>query len=85
MSGCHCWPRAGQRVNPGPLDGQPYQWWYAFNQLRGLPERLLSGRSRYLIDWLLDYGDVGLVEDSGHHIAEEQPETVIAHLTDFFG
>jgi pimeloyl-ACP methyl ester carboxylesterase len=153
-------PGAGQRVNPGPLGGRPFQWWYAFNQLQDLPERLLSGRSRYLIDWLLDYGGVGrdviddhdrtvyasaysdpeairagnrwyqafqqdiadeknygtlltpilalcsrwsfeplravlpqkaynaevvLVENSGHHVAEEQPELVITHLTRFFG
>jgi pimeloyl-ACP methyl ester carboxylesterase len=29
--------------------------------------------------------EVVLVENSGHHIAEEQPGTVIAHLTEFFG
>jgi len=33
-----------------------YLWWFAFNQVRGLPERLVSGRSRYLIDWLVNYG-----------------------------
>jgi pimeloyl-ACP methyl ester carboxylesterase len=29
-------------------------WWFAFNQLHGLPEQLLTGRSRYLIDWIFD-------------------------------
>lgn len=31
-----------------------YLWWFAFNQVRGLPERLLEGRSRLLVDWLFD-------------------------------
>jgi pimeloyl-ACP methyl ester carboxylesterase len=30
-------------------------WWFAFNQLRGLPEQLVSGRSRFLVDWLFDH------------------------------
>ncbi|MER7789673.1 alpha/beta hydrolase [Streptomyces sp. NPDC097640] len=34
-------PRPGQKLVP---------WWFAFNQLRGLPEQLISGRSRFLID-----------------------------------
>jgi pimeloyl-ACP methyl ester carboxylesterase len=29
-------------------------WWFAFNQLSGLPEQLLAGRSRYLVDWIFD-------------------------------
>lgn len=29
-------------------------WWFAFNQVRTLPEQLLTGRYRYLIDWLFD-------------------------------
>jgi pimeloyl-ACP methyl ester carboxylesterase len=33
-----------------------YLWWFAFNQVRGLPERLVSGRSRYLVDWVVNYG-----------------------------
>jgi pimeloyl-ACP methyl ester carboxylesterase len=33
-----------------------YLWWFAFNQVRGLPEWLLSGRARYLVDWVVDYG-----------------------------
>jgi pimeloyl-ACP methyl ester carboxylesterase len=36
-----------------PRPGQePYfLWWMAFNQVKGLPEQLLTGRSRFLIDW----------------------------------
>lgn len=33
----------------------PYAWWFSFNQVKGLPEKLLAGRSRYMIDWLIDY------------------------------
>lgn len=39
-------PRSGQQV---------HMWWFAFNQVRGLPEHLLAGRYRYLIDWLFDH------------------------------
>lgn len=32
--------------------GQFVLWWFAFNQVQTLPEQLLAGRYRYLIDWL---------------------------------
>ncbi|GAA4208522.1 alpha/beta hydrolase [Streptosporangium oxazolinicum] len=35
--------------------GQPAPWWWAFNQVDGLPEQLLRGRFRFIIDWLIDY------------------------------
>lgn len=36
-----------------PRPGDPFfLWWFAFNQVRGLPEQLLTGRSRYLVDHL---------------------------------
>jgi pimeloyl-ACP methyl ester carboxylesterase len=34
---------------------QPYTWWMGFNQIRELPEKLLAGRYRYLLDWLFGY------------------------------
>jgi len=35
--------------------GQPFfPWWFAFNQVPELPEQLVSGRSRILIDWMFD-------------------------------
>ena len=35
--------------------GQPFfPWWFAFNQVAQLPEQLVSGRSRFLIDWMFD-------------------------------
>ncbi|MEV7011447.1 alpha/beta hydrolase [Streptosporangium sp. NPDC051022] len=39
-----------------PQPGQPFfPWWFAFNQVHGLPEQLVSGRSRFLVDWMFDY------------------------------
>ena len=32
-----------------------YAWWMGFNQVKGLPEKLLAGRFRYLLDWLFGY------------------------------
>ncbi|MBO0359043.1 alpha/beta hydrolase [Hymenobacter sp. BT186] len=38
------------------MDGNnPYMWWMAFNQIKELPEQLLAGRFRYLLDWLFKY------------------------------
>ncbi|MGY2134829.1 alpha/beta fold hydrolase [Hymenobacter sp. HD11105] len=38
------------------MDGNnPYMWWMAFNQIKELPEQLLAGRFRYLLDWLFGY------------------------------
>ncbi|MEU6866129.1 alpha/beta hydrolase [Streptomyces sp. NPDC046876] len=35
-----------------PREGIRHLWWFAFNQVEGLPEQLLAGRSRLLLDWL---------------------------------
>jgi pimeloyl-ACP methyl ester carboxylesterase len=43
-------PPSGWRTPP-PY----YLWWFAFNQVRGLPEQLLAGRSRFLVDWMMGY------------------------------
>lgn len=32
-----------------------YAWWMGFNQVKGLPEKLLEGRFQYLLDWLFAY------------------------------
>jgi pimeloyl-ACP methyl ester carboxylesterase len=38
-----------------PAPGMPFfPWWFAFNQVAGLPEQLLAGRARYLVDWVFD-------------------------------
>jgi pimeloyl-ACP methyl ester carboxylesterase len=33
----------------------PYAWWMGFNQVKGLPEKILEGRFQYLLDWLFQY------------------------------
>lgn len=40
---------------------RPYLWWFAFNQVNGLPETLLAGRFKVEQDWLYNYF---LVNDS---------------------
>lgn len=37
---------------PRPGDPPPHRWWLAFNQVRDLPEQLLEGRARHLIDYM---------------------------------
>jgi pimeloyl-ACP methyl ester carboxylesterase len=38
-----------------PIPGVPiHPWWFAFNQVTGLPEKLIEGRARHLIDWIFD-------------------------------
>src|SRR6476469_75966 len=38
-----------------PRPGETFHlWWFAFNQVRGLPERLLAGKARDLVDHLCD-------------------------------
>ncbi|RUL78877.1 alpha/beta fold hydrolase [Dyella choica] len=34
---------------------RPYLWWFAFNQVNELPEKLLAGRIRVEQDWLFKY------------------------------
>jgi pimeloyl-ACP methyl ester carboxylesterase len=34
---------------------RPYAWWMGFNQVKGLPEKILEGRFQYLLDWLFPY------------------------------
>lgn len=38
-----------------PQPGQPAPWWFAFNMLDRLPGRLLEGRFRFVVDWLIDF------------------------------
>ncbi|SDY12670.1 Pimeloyl-ACP methyl ester carboxylesterase [Amycolatopsis xylanica] len=37
-----------------PKPGEFHLWWFAFNQVRALPEQLITGRSRFLIDYFCD-------------------------------
>ncbi|MFD5876975.1 alpha/beta fold hydrolase [Streptomyces sp. NPDC060322] len=45
-------------------------WWYAYNQVQGLPEKLGAGRMRYLIDWFFEHSltDQRLVGDFDREI-----------------
>ncbi|WP_159945504.1 MULTISPECIES: alpha/beta fold hydrolase [unclassified Nocardiopsis] len=49
-------PGPDQHVNTVIEDGdRAFLWWFAFNQVGGLPEKLLEGRFRLLVDWLAEY------------------------------
>lgn len=37
-----------------PQPGVPHLWWWALNQVDELPEQLLAGRFRLLVDWIAD-------------------------------
>ncbi|WP_370947903.1 alpha/beta fold hydrolase [Amycolatopsis sp. cg5] len=37
-----------------PKPNEFHLWWFAFNQVRALPEQLITGRSRVLIDYFCD-------------------------------
>ncbi|MGW0801929.1 alpha/beta fold hydrolase [Nonomuraea sp. NPDC002799] len=48
-------PESDQHVDSVIEAGaRSYLWWFAFNQVRDLPELLLEGRSRLLVDWLFN-------------------------------
>jgi pimeloyl-ACP methyl ester carboxylesterase len=38
-----------------PRPGEFSPWWFSFNQVRELPERVLAGRFRFLADWMFDH------------------------------
>lgn len=37
---------------PRPGDVGPHRWWLAFHQVHDLPEQLLEGRARHLVDYM---------------------------------
>jgi pimeloyl-ACP methyl ester carboxylesterase len=41
----------GDRVDDGPI----YLWWFAFHQVKGLPEQLLEGRAHLEQEWFFHY------------------------------
>ncbi|PXX57468.1 pimeloyl-ACP methyl ester carboxylesterase [Nocardia tenerifensis] len=60
-----------------------YPWWFALNQLRELPEQLLAGRFRLLIDWLYGHmlADQSSVEEQARQIyarAYDSPDAIRA-------
>ncbi|MEV4005883.1 alpha/beta hydrolase [Actinomadura sp. NPDC049753] len=50
-------PVPGRQQVDGDIHAGPgrFLWWFAFNQVPDLPGRLLAGRSRLLVDWMIDY------------------------------
>jgi len=38
-----------------PKPGEFSPWWFSLNQVRDLPEQLLAGRFRPMVDWLFDH------------------------------
>lgn len=47
----------------------PYAWWMGFNQVKELPEKILEGRFRFLIDWLLNYVMIDAAKMTEHERA----------------
>ena len=41
----------GDKIDPA----HPYPWWFAFHQVKGLPEKMLTGRIRIEQDWFFKY------------------------------
>lgn len=79
-----------------PRPDQFHLWWFAFNQVPGLPEQILAGRARFLIDHLCglllhDQRNIDEraravdVPGSGHYLAEERPDVVVDNLISFLG
>jgi pimeloyl-ACP methyl ester carboxylesterase len=44
----------GDKIDPA----HPYLWWFAFHQVKGLPEKLLAGRVGLEQDWFFHYMSV---------------------------
>lgn len=54
LAGLTLMPGSDQHIDSViEVGARPYLWWFAFNQVRGLPEQLLDGRSHLLIEWLI--------------------------------
>lgn len=47
-------PKGQPAVGSGTAQFPVFLWWFALNQIPELPEALLTGRMRTLIDWLFD-------------------------------
>jgi len=66
-----------------PYDGAPNLWWFALNQLHGLPERLLAGRMRFVVDdifdsHLVDRGKVGADDRAAYAAAYDTADAIRA-------
>lgn len=41
----------GEKIDPGA----PFAWWFAFHQVKGLPEKMLAGRAYLEQEWFFTY------------------------------
>ncbi|GAB7542958.1 alpha/beta fold hydrolase [Cupriavidus sp. 8B] len=59
---------------------RPYLWWFAFNQVQGLPEKLLAGHIRVEQDWIFNYFllDAGAVDARDRAVYERAYNTADA-------
>jgi len=48
-------------TNRFATEDHPYLWWFAFNQVKGLPEELLEGRASVVQAWFFRY----MLKDEG--------------------
>lgn len=77
-------PPADESDYGRPLLFRPYTgialWWWAFNQLQGLPEQLLAGRTRHLLDWLFAHSlaDQDLVTERDREVYAHAHDTPAA-------
>jgi pimeloyl-ACP methyl ester carboxylesterase len=74
--------RYEMRLVPRPGAGFN-MWWWAFNQVPELPERLLAGRAWYLVDWLygkslVDQDAIGPRDRAIYARAYDTPEAIRA-------
>ena len=63
--------------------GQVHPWWFAFNQVQGLPEQLLAGRFRIMVDYLcelllVDRSAIGDRDRAIYAAAYSAPEAIRA-------
>ncbi|MFI5707068.1 alpha/beta fold hydrolase [Kribbella sp. NPDC051620] len=66
-----------------PSDGAPNLWWFPLNQIRGLPEQLLAGRMRFVVDYvfdthLVDRSKVGERDRLAYARAYDSPDAIAA-------
>lgn len=47
-------PEVYEHLSVFPKDGEPNVWWYPLAMVKGLPEKLLAGRFRHVIDATTD-------------------------------
>ncbi len=51
---------------PIPNLDYTFPWWVAFNQVKELPEQILGGRMKYVLDWIFDHSLIDKQNISDH-------------------